>query len=72
VISAFSRKPSIIRTYLLDGKQLHVRRLDWPVGPVEVVHHNDEFGRSVRNFDGGGYLSMEFSSLCESIFLYYK
>jgi hypothetical protein len=36
---------------------------------VEIVHHNDEFGRSIRNFDGGGHLIMEFPSLCKSIFL---
>jgi hypothetical protein len=71
VISNSSLEPSVIGTYLLDGKHLDIGRLDWHVGSVETVHHNDEFGRSIRNFDGGGHLIMEFPSLCKSIFLQY-
>jgi hypothetical protein len=59
----------MIRTYLLNHKYLDVRRLDWPAAPVEIVDHNDEFVRSTREFDGGGYLIVEATSLFELIFL---
>jgi hypothetical protein len=59
----------MIRTYLLNHKYLDVGRLDWPAAPVEIVDHNDEFARSIREFNGGGYLIVEVTSLYELIFL---
>jgi hypothetical protein len=58
----------MIRTYLLDHKYLDVRRLDWLVVPVEIVDHNDKFVRSIREFDSGGYLIVEATSLYELTF----